>query len=491
LAERKKITLKFQAEFESLMGYVDKDKLEKIVTNLLSNAFKFTPEGGTVKVNLSLRGDMAQAISTKPACSRQAIFENEIGTSRQVGTRNDGNSTRGILIKIFNSGAGIPSDQLDKIFDRFYQADESYTKDSEGTGIGLALTKELVEAHHGEICVESELNKGTTFTVRLPIEREYFKPEEIVEESLKDKKVLDIPFHPLDEVVDPSEGEAKITPLEGGARRAGDVSADIPTEEPATKLQTLKSAPLLLIVEDNPDVTSYISSFMEKDYRIITAENGKQGLKKALDKFPDLIISDVMMPVMDGFELCRRIKSDERISHIPVILLTAKADMDSKIEGLEFGADDYVTKPFEARELQIRSKNLIEQRKKLREKFSALIDLGPADIAATSMDEQLLQRLLAVFEEHIEEPEFSIEQLARQIGMSRRHLNRKIQAITNLSTTDFIRSLRLKRAAGMLQNASGTISEIAYRVGFNNLSYFSRAFRKQFGRLPSEFPQKQ
>ena len=200
-----------------------------------------------------------------------------------------------------------------------------------------------------------------------------------------------------------------------------------------------------------------------------------------------MIISDVMMPEMDGFEFCKKIKTDERISHIPVILLTAKADLDSKIEGLEFGCDDYVTKPFEARELQIRARNLIEQRRKLREKFSALIDLNPADIAASSMDEQLLQRLLAVFEEHMEEPEFSIEQLAREIGMSRIHLNRKIQAITNLTTSDFIRTLRLQRAARLLKNASGTVAEIAYKVGFNNLSYFSRTFRKQFGKLPSDF----
>jgi YesN/AraC family two-component response regulator len=226
---------------------------------------------------------------------------------------------------------------------------------------------------------------------------------------------------------------------------------------------------------------------MENNYRIVTAENGREGLKKTIDKYPDLIISDVMMPEMDGFEFCKKIKTDERISHIPIILLTAKADMDSKIEGLEFGCDDYISKPFEAKELQIRSKNLIEQRKKLREKFSALIDLNPADIAASSMDEQLLQRLLAVFEEHMEEPELSIEQLAREIGMSRIHLNRKIQAITNLSTSDFIRTLRLQRAAKLLKSASGTVSEIAYRVGFNNLSYFSRAFRKQFGKLPSDF----
>jgi YesN/AraC family two-component response regulator len=197
-----------------------------------------------------------------------------------------------------------------------------------------------------------------------------------------------------------------------------------------------------------------------------------------------------MMPEMDGFELCQKIKSDERISHIPVILLTAKADLDSKIDGLEFGADDYVTKPFEARELQIRSKTLIEQRRKLREKFSLLVDLRPEDIATSSMDEQLLQHLLAVFEDHMEESDFTLEHLAKEIGMSRTHLNRKIQALTNLSTRDFIRTLRLQQAARLLSNTSGTISEIAYKVGFNNLSYFSRVFRKHFGRLPSEYPPK-
>jgi len=190
---------------------------------------------------------------------------------------------------------------------------------------------------------------------------------------------------------------------------------------------------------------------------------------------------------MDGFEFCQKVKSDERISHIPVILLTAKADLESKIEGLEFGADDYVTKPFEARELQIRSKNLIEQRRKLREKFSQLIDLKPEDISASSMDEKLLQRLLSVFEDHITEPEFNIEKLSREVGISRVHLNRKIQSLTNLSTRDFIRTLRLQRAAQLLKNASGTVSEIAYKVGFQNLSHFSKAFRKHFGKLPRDF----
>jgi len=243
----------------------------------------------------------------------------------------------------------------------------------------------------------------------------------------------------------------------------------------------------ILIVEDNPDVTSYIRSFLDHDYRIFTAENGHEGWKKTLAKYPDLIISDVMMPEMDGFELCKKLKTDHRTSHIPVILLTARADLDSKIEGLEFGSDDYISKPFEARELQVRASNLIEQRKKLREKFSNQIEVNPREIAASSMDEQFLQRLLDVFENHISESDFNTESLAREIGMSRSNLFRKIQALTNQSTHDFILSLRLKRAAQLLDKKSATVSEVAYAVGFNSPSHFSKVFRRKFGQSPRNF----
>jgi signal transduction histidine kinase/ligand-binding sensor domain-containing protein/AraC-like DNA-binding protein len=487
LADRKKITLKFNADDGSLIGYVDRDKLEKIVTNLLSNAFKFTPGGGKVIVNLSLRGDSGSEATetTKQSLSFDA---DEIATSRQVGTRNDSIRTGSIKIKIFNSGTGIPPEELENIFNRFYQADNSYTKElapldrdnpdnqksfdkhyptgKEGTGIGLALTKELVDAHHGEIRVESELNKGTTFRVLLPVEKEHFKQKEIVEakppEGYKDSEVSD---SEVIEATEYGEKDSLISKPSGGS----------------------KAAPLLLIVEDNPDVTTYISSFVEKDYRIITAENGEAGWKNALDKFPDLIISDVMMPVMDGFELCKKLKSYENTSHIPVILLTAKADMKSKIEGLEFGADDYVTKPFDAKELHARVKNLIEQRIILYEKFSRMIEIKPGEITTSSMDEQFLKRLSSVFEEHVDEGNFSTEDFAREAGMSRSNLHRKLQALTNQPTHEFIRTLRLKRAAQLLNQSAGTVTEIAYAVGFNSPSHFSRIFRQQFGQTPSEF----
>jgi CheY-like chemotaxis protein len=489
LAERKKITLKFKADDELILGYVDRDKLEKIVTNLLSNAFKFTPEGGNIVVDLSLRGDSR---SEARETTKQSRFSegNEIATSARWRTRNDSNRTDSIQIKVFNTGTGIPPDQLDKIFDRFYQADESYTKElapldrdnpenqksfdkhyptgQEGTGIGMALTKELVGAHHGEIRVESELNKGTTFSVWLPIEKEYFKPEEIVEGS----KDVDVVVNPLS------------PPLVRGDERGVEI---IPPAAAKQRSRASKSAPLLLIVEDNPDVTTYISSFLEKEYRIITAENGEAGWKKALEKFPDLIISDVMMPVMDGFQFCRKLKSDQRSSHIPLILLTARADMESKLEGLEFGADDYVTKPFDAKELYVRSKNLLEQRRHLREYFQREVDFHPADITVNSMDEQFMQKAVRLIEQYMDDTDFSAERFSREIGMSHQHLNRKLQALTNHSARDFIRTIRLKRAVQLLQKRSDPVTQIAYQVGFNNPSYFAECFRQQFGISPSKY----
>jgi signal transduction histidine kinase/ligand-binding sensor domain-containing protein/DNA-binding response OmpR family regulator len=470
LAESKKVTLKFNFTENSLTGYIDLDKLEKIVNNLLSNAFKFTPENGEVAVYV---------IPTKVGIqkSKRILYPRQ-KAGRQV--RDDIHSH--LQFTVSNTGDGIPSDHINKIFDRFYQADDNYIKDGESSGIGLALTKELVEVYHGEIAVSSIPDKTTTFVVTLPIARECFKEDEIKETTetggrRQETENSEISINQTPAFLTDRDLRSAPTDLQSPF-------SDVPPEAPGLR------SPLIILVEDNPDVTSYISSFMKNDYNIITAEDGRIGLKNTLDKYPDLVISDVMMPEMDGFELCQKIKSDERISHIPVILLTAKADLDSKIDGLEFGADDYVTKPFEARELQIRSKTLIEQRRKLREKFSLLVDLRPEDIATSSMDEQLLQHLLAVFEDHMEESDFTLEHLAKEIGMSRTHLNRKIQALTNLSTRDFIRTLRLQQAARLLSNTSGTISEIAYKVGFNNLSYFSRVFRKHFGRLPSEYPPK-
>ncbi|NOQ97755.1 MAG: response regulator, partial [Calditrichae bacterium] len=491
LAESKKISLKFNAEDDSIMGYIDRDKLEKIITNLLSNAFKFTLEQGMIEVQVC-RGMACHAhnnnvIPTLSVIPAKAGIHKNNWIPHQV--RDDSNSqfpvpnSDFVKITITNTGPGIPPDRLSKIFDRFYQVDDSVTRHQEGTGIGLALTKELVELHHGTINVECrgmarhahddpESDTKTIFTVQLPISKEHYKPEEILE--TEDRKP-EAEKHMLSDSIPDEDIGYHIPDTEEQSESSG--------RSPASGLPS----PLVLVVEDNPDVTTYIRSFLDQDYRIITAINGKEGSEKALKKYPDLIISDVMMPEMDGFELCHKLKSDENTSHIPIILLTAKADMDSKIEGLEFGADDYISKPFDDKELRVRVKNLIEQRKKLREKFTRMIEIKPGEIAATSMDEQFLKRLLDIFENHISETDYNTESFANEIGMSRSNLYRKIQVLTNQSTNDFIRSLRLKRAAQLLRKSTGTVSEIAYAVGFNSPSHFSKIFRQQFGSSPSDF----
>jgi len=446
LAESKKITFKFAATEHITPGYIDRDKIEKIINNLVANAFKFTPQGGEISIMLDT-GDMVLTNNLKQ-------LNTNFRSASLAGSQS-------IQITVSNTGPGILPDHLDKIFDRFYQTANNYKKDGEGTGIGLALTKELTEACHGEISVSSIPDIQTTFTIKLPIAREYFSADELIDTQPEDSI-----HEPISNLRYPESSDQKR----------------------ATKDEQQNAS--ILIVEDNPDVTSYICSFLENEYTIITAENGEIGLRKTLQKYPDLVISDVMMPEMDGFELCRQIKSDERTSHIPVILLTAKADLESKLEGLEFGADDYISKPFEAEELKVRARNLIEQRRKLREKFSRIIDVQPADIAASSMDEEFLKRFMQVFEHHISESELSTEKIASEVGMSRSNLNRKLKALTNQSTHEFIRSLRLKRAAQLLMKSVGTIAEIAYMVGFNNPSHFAKVFRKQFGQTPGIFLEK-
>jgi CheY-like chemotaxis protein len=471
LADRKKITLKF----ESLIGYIDRDKIEKTVTNLLSNAFKFTPEQGNIDVSLR----MSNAKVPMPNEIQNPNVK-QIPNSQFPIPKSDF-----IEISISNTGPGIPPDQLDKIFDRFYQADTTYKKDSEGSGIGLALTKELVELHYGAISVSCKKNSIrqdflTNFTVQIPISKEYFKNEEIIEES---SSLIPDPGYRI---------STSISDIEQLVMNSNN-------REPSTKEQVSSKRspvsgvqpPIVLVVEDNPNVTTYIRSFLDHDYQIFTAENGKEGWKQALAKYPDLIISDVMMPEMDGFELCEKLKTDQRTSHIPVILLTAKADLNSKIEGLEFGADDYISKPFEAEELKVRAKNLIEQREQLREKFGKQIEVNLGEIATSSMDEQFLNRLLTVFEKHLSDPGYSTESFAREVGFSSSQLNRKLRALTNLSIHSFILNLRLKRAAQLLKNRTATVSEIAYSVGFKNPSKFASAFKHQYGSSPTDFSAKQ
>ncbi|MBE0670730.1 MAG: response regulator, partial [Anaerolineales bacterium] len=357
------------------------------------------------------------------------------------------------------------------------QAGESYLKDQEGTGIGLALTKELVELHYGQISVESSQGKGTTFTLILPLGNEHLKPEEMVTESAYDAVIpatsdnglnLSLPFVPPEVDYRPHADENNLT----------------------DHLENLEeiTQPLVLIVEDNDDLRAYIRSYLDHDYIVSEAFDGEQGLQKAIEKIPDLIISDVMMPKMDGIQMCSKLKTDECTSHIPVILLTAKAAIEDRIEGLETGADDFITKPFDPHELLVRIKNLILQRAKLRDYYLKQLTAGKEQEAPVlSLDQQFLEKAHRIVKENMTEFNFSVEAFAGEMAMSRVQLHRKIKALLNQTDTEFIRNLRLMRAASLIKAGKGNITEIAFEVGFNNLSWFARCFQEYFGENPSAF----
>ncbi len=424
LAEQKKIKFSYNFPEEKWTTCFDQDKLEKILNNLLSNAFKFTPEGGEV------------------ICEVKTIDR-----KKEV-----------IGLTIRDTGRGIPADQLDKIFNRFHQVEGSSEPETVGTGIGLSLTKELVDLLHGDIKVESDVGKGTSFFIRLPVGKEHLKELEYI---LVKKEKLTKPAL-AEEVEECAEEVFEETKLE-------------------------EEFPLVLIVEDHDDIRAHIREHLEDCCRIIEAENGIEGLDKAIENIPDLVITDLMMPEMDGIEMCRKLKTDERTSHIPVLMLTAKASVEDRVTGLETGADAYVTKPFNIKELRVRVTKLIEQRKKLRERFSKNIKLEPKDIAITSADEKFLNRVIGIIEEKMGDFEFDAQTLQQEMTLSRSQLFRKLKALTDLSITEFIRTIRLKRGAKLLEQKFGNVAQVTYEVGFNNLSYFAKCFKELFGVSPSEY----
>jgi DNA-binding response OmpR family regulator len=373
-------------------------------------------------------------------------FEGSKVTSGELTNSRTHEPTNFLSLTISDTGIGIPEDQLVHIFDRFYRVESNA---QQGTGIGLALTKELVELHEGEITVESVEGFGTTFRVILPL-------EEVAAEAAKAEHIL------------PQPEEAII---------------DAPAVVAAN---TEEGKPLLLVVEDNPEVRELVVSCMAETYRILEAEDGQAGLKKAKAEVPDLIISDVMMPVMNGMDMLAKLKTQAETSHIPVIMLTARAEHEDLLEGLRFGAEAYVAKPFDPQELLLRSKNLVEQRRKLQARFATEVYLKPKDVAVNSADEQFLQRVMDVIEEYMGDEAFSIEDLGREVGMSRSQLHRKLKAMTGKSSSLFLRSLRLQRAMDLLRQGAGTSAEIAYTVGFSSPAYFTKCFREQFGMTPGE-----
>jgi signal transduction histidine kinase/DNA-binding response OmpR family regulator len=460
IAERKDITLKVKSEGDEIEVYFDKEKMTKIITNLLSNAFKFTPEGGAITVALSLIPSLqGRGMSNLPA-----------GTTAKAGKQGEVK----VQIKVSDTGIGISEEELPRLFDRFYQVDSSQTREHEGTGIGLALTKELVELHHGTISVDSTLGSGTEFTIELPIGRSHLKDVEIVEEETESAVILN-------EVKNLQENDnADYTPFD--SLPAGQSGRSVTENADEDKY-------IVLVVEDNSDVREFIKDSLRNNFIIEEASNGEQGVRKAEQIIPDLIISDIMMPKMDGNELTRILKSNEKTSHIPIILLTAKSEQESKLEGLETGADDYLTKPFDTKELQIRIKNLISIRRRLQERYSMLAFV-PAKKETkkklTNLEEQFICKVMEVIEKHISEEEFSIEQFGKEVGMSRVQLHRKLKALSGKSASNYLRSVRLSRAKKMIEEEKGNISEIAYSVGFSSPQYFTRCFKEEFGYPPSD-----
>jgi DNA-binding response OmpR family regulator/two-component sensor histidine kinase len=450
LAQQNQLELEFYSKEEKIALYFDTEKMEEVMTNLLINAIKFTPAQGKITVSVTI-------------------------------TRNEGDESRlsssFVEVSVKDTGIGIPKDQLPYIFDRFYQAERSISgeKGYTGTGIGLALTKELVELHHGRINVSSEEGKGAEFIVLLPMGKEHLQPHEIVS---------------------PRE-----TPLE--YRRPGEISAvymmDKEEDEPGTvhengKLEKdIDKGPdpheknTILVVDDSSLFRKYIRGRLKSLFTVAEAVDGQDGINKAKEIIPDLIISDVMMPGIDGYELCNVLKKDVKTSHIPVVLLTAKASEESIIHGLGTGADDYITKPFNTKMLIARIKNLIDLRRQLQLKLKKQETLPTAGISVSSIDEAFLKEFRDIIGRNLSNPDFSEDQLGLELHMDQGTLSKKIQALTGETPNRYILSYRLERAAQLLKSNFGNVSEVAFEVGFTGTAQFAKCFKEKFHRLPTSF----
>jgi len=418
IADKKSIHLSFSSNIEHLEIYFDKDKLEKILFNLLSNAFKYTHDGGDVNVVMTY---------------------NEPSNNEGEGT---------VAIDVKDTGIGIPEDKQEKIFERFFQTDVPESMVNQGTGIGLAITKEFVKLHNGVITVKSEPEKGTCFTVLLPAKKMY----------------------------DPSlRSAANTSPVE--------------EIEPIVFEESQRNGKkkTILIVEDNEDLRFYLKDNLKGQYHIEEATNGNEGWEKAKLLNPDLIVSDIMMPLMDGIELAKKIKNETLTAHIPIILLSAMGSEEKQLEGLNVGVNDYITKPFTFEILASKIRNIVAQQKFLQKKFHAQIEVNPSEVTVTPVDEKFLKQALEIVEKNIDKPEFSVEDFSREMFMNRVTLYRKILSITGKTPLEFIRSIRLKRAAQLLEKSGMSIAEIAYEVGFNNPKVFSKSFKEEFNVSPSQY----
>ncbi len=435
-AEQKNINIKFSSTSDNILAWFDRDKLDKILNNILSNAFKFTPQGGSISVDV------------------KSILIS---------------GTEYLQIFIKDSGIGIPKDKIEKIFDRFYQVDDSSRRAYGGSGIGLSLVRELVDLHKWKISADSEVGKGTAFTLEIPLNDFYLNENEKFENSSS----VDLLENANKDIVGNNQSVREEPKIDKNN------IFHLPDQS--------ENSPSILIVEDSEDVRIYLSELLKDEYKILLSDNGKIGLQSAFENLPDLIISDVMMPEMDGIDFCKRVKSDWQTSHIPVILLTAKATSENKIDGLETGADVYLTKPFSSKELLVRIKNLLAQRSLLKEKYGKDVKFVPENITPNKADQEFLVNATGIAQKFLDDPQFDSDKFASEIFLSRSQLHRKIHSITGQSTGEFIRTIRLKKAAGLILEKKLSVTQIALEVGFNSPSHFTKAFKQMFDCLPSEF----
>lgn len=443
IAEEHAIDFSVQDNTEGATIWADKDKVEKIVFNILSNAFKFTLKGKSIHV---------------------------------VMTKNEND----ISIVVKDQGQGMSKDKLKNLFERFSSSDNSIASFQPGTGIGLSLSKELIDMHHATIGVESEIGTGTTFTLKFLLGVSHYNDNNV------------------DYLVKDSENNDFVTHAEAHSDLVINDETDPSMYEDETESSGL---PTLLIIEDNAEVRTFLKMILHKKYHILEADNGKSGLELAMQEIPDFIISDLMMPEMDGMEVTEKLKSNINTSHIPIILLTAKSDKDSQLEGLKYGADDYITKPFSASHLEIRIENILKQRQNWQQAFlgqqqaqdtssSSYMEISPEIPKINKFDQDFIEKVMATMESNIDNVDFKVDDLVSEMGMGRTVFFKKLKSITGLAPIEFIREIRIKRAAQLIESGQYTISQVTYMVGMNDPRYMSRCFKQKFGMTPSEYKDK-
>jgi len=433
LSSRKNIRLIFDTRIDCFYTLFDHDKLERILFNILSNAFKFTQGGGTIKVGVEI----------------------------EDGTINTQDS--GIIITVSDTGIGIPHDKKEKIFNRFFQGDANTSILNQGSGIGLSITREFVKMHGGSISVESEQGKGSTFVIRFPF----------IAEASQEATAVNLPRAATTEQVRIRVEEEKPAILTGKETEAEDtLSRDMPT---------------ILLVEDNDDFRFYLKDNLKNFYRVYEASNGKEGWQKALAHHPQIIVSDISMPFMDGIELCNKVKADKRTSHIPIILLTALTGEEEQIRGLQTGANDYMTKPFNFEILNAKIKNLLVLNRTLKDTYTKQIKVQAPELVIESQGDILLNKVMLYLEENLNNPKLSVEDLSRHVGMSRVSLYHKILELTGQSPVEYIRSIKLEKAAVLLEKSDLNVAQISYMVGFATPNYFAKSFKSRFNMQPSEY----